>query len=67
MPKSRGWHNEIYYNAETLDQYLRPRLENLMVERFVTSDEFKMLEIAGLKWGSSKSFVGKSYLGSIVN
>lgn len=37
----------------TLGQYLQPSLEHLAVERFVTPDEFKMLEIAGYEMGFS--------------
>jgi len=37
----------------TLGQYLQPSLDHLAVERFVTPDEFKMLEIAGYEMGFS--------------
>lgn len=35
----------------TLGQYLQPSLDHLAVERFVTPDEFKELEIAGYEMG----------------
>ena len=37
----------------TLGQYLQPSLDHLAVDRFVTPDEFKMLEIAGYEMGFS--------------
>ncbi len=37
----------------TLGQYLQPSLDHLAVERFVTPDEFKMLEVAGYEMGFS--------------
>ena len=37
----------------TLGQYLQPSLDHLPVERFVTPDEFKELEIAGYEMGFS--------------
>ncbi|KAG1682868.1 Lipoyl synthase [Nymphon striatum] len=37
----------------TLGQYLQPSLDHLAVERFVTPDEFKELEIAGYEMGFS--------------
>jgi lipoic acid synthetase len=38
-------------NMLTLGQYLQPSLDHLAVERFVTPDEFKELEIAGYEMG----------------
>ena len=35
----------------TLGQYLQPSLDHLAVERFITPDEFKQLEIMGYKMG----------------
>ena len=40
-------------NMLTLGQYLQPSLDHLPVDRFVTPDEFKMLEIAGYEMGFS--------------
>jgi lipoic acid synthetase len=37
----------------TLGQYLQPSLHHLAVERFVTPDEFKQLEIVGYQMGFS--------------
>ncbi len=37
----------------TLGQYLQPSLDHLAVERFVTPDEFKALEIVGYEMGFS--------------
>lgn len=37
----------------TLGQYLQPSLDHLAVDRFVTPDEFKQLEIAGYEMGFS--------------
>jgi len=37
----------------TLGQYLQPSLEHLAVERFVTPDEFKELEVLGYEMGFS--------------
>lgn len=37
----------------TLGQYLQPSLDHLAVERFVTPDEFKQLEIVGYEMGFS--------------
>lgn len=37
----------------TLGQYLQPSLDHLAVDRFVTPDEFKALEIAGYEMGFS--------------
>lgn len=37
----------------TLGQYLQPSLDHLAVERFVTPDEFKKMEIIGYKMGFS--------------
>jgi lipoic acid synthetase len=37
----------------TLGQYLQPSLDHLAVERFVTPDEFKALEVAGYEMGFS--------------
>ena len=37
----------------TLGQYLQPSLDHLAVDRFVTPDEFKELEIAGYEMGFS--------------
>jgi lipoic acid synthetase len=36
-----------------LGQYLQPSLDHLAVERFVTPDEFKVLEVAGYEMGFS--------------
>lgn len=43
------------HNCEmlTLGQYLQPSLDHLAVDRFVTPDEFKELEIAGYEMGFS--------------
>ncbi|PID45443.1 MAG: lipoyl synthase [Proteobacteria bacterium] len=38
-------------NMLTLGQYLQPSLDHLAVERFVTPDEFKQLEVDGYKMG----------------
>ncbi len=37
----------------TLGQYLQPSLDHLPVDRFVTPDEFKLLQIAGYEMGFS--------------
>jgi lipoic acid synthetase len=37
----------------TLGQYLQPSLDHLAVERFVTPDEFKALEVVGYEMGFS--------------
>jgi lipoic acid synthetase len=37
----------------TLGQYLQPSLDHLAVERFVTPDEFKQMEVIGYKMGFS--------------
>jgi len=37
----------------TLGQYLQPSLDHLAVERFVTPDEFKQMELLGYKMGFS--------------
>ncbi len=37
----------------TLGQYLQPSLDHLAVERFVTPDEFKELEVIGYEMGFS--------------
>ena len=37
----------------TLGQYLQPSLDHLAVDRFVTPDEFKALEVAGYQMGFS--------------
>ncbi len=37
----------------TLGQYLQPSLDHLAVERFVTPDEFKELEVVGYEMGFS--------------
>ncbi len=37
----------------TLGQYLQPSLDHLAVDRFVTPDEFKALEVAGYEMGFS--------------
>lgn len=40
-------------NMLTLGQYLQPSLDHLPVERFVTPDEFKELEVVGYEMGFS--------------
>ncbi len=40
-------------NMLTLGQYLQPSLDHLAVERFVTPDEFKELEVMGYEMGFS--------------
>jgi lipoic acid synthetase len=40
-------------NMLTLGQYLQPSLDHLAVERFVTPDEFKELEVLGYEMGFS--------------
>ncbi len=40
-------------NMLTLGQYLQPSLDHLAVERFVTPDEFKELEVIGYEMGFS--------------
>jgi lipoic acid synthetase len=43
----------------TLGQYLQPSLHHLAVERFVTPDEFKQLEIVGYQMGFSHVASGR--------